>query len=76
MWVTYMSQNDVATGGEGAIATHLNKVLVGLLNGGLGNGFTSCPVIGVKVPEHSGQVQLGGNPTDTIINITISLYCQ
>jgi hypothetical protein len=35
--------------------------------------IVSSPIIGIQVPENSGQVHLGSNPTNTIINITLSL---
>lgn len=72
--VDFVSEDNVAAVGKGAVATHLNKVLVISLD--LLNRFaiTGSPVVGVEVPEDGGKIQLGGDPTDTVVNITESLY--
>lgn len=71
--VDLVAQDNVATVLESTVGAHLDKVFVVLLNGRHGLRDTSSPIVSIQVPENGSQVQLGGNPTDTVINITESL---
>lgn len=70
--VDLVGQDDIARVGKSAICTHGDEVLVVLVDRLLSDtrDHTGSPVVRVKVPNDSSQVQLGGNPSDTIINVT------
>lgn len=71
--IDLVHQNNVAARVEGAVGAHGNKVFIVLFNGRNRLRSASSPVVCVQVPENGRQVQLGGNPTHTVIHIAESL---
>lgn len=73
--VDFMRQNNGTALGKSTVLAHVDEVLVVLVDGLGGNTRNSVgsPVISINVPEDSSQVQLGGDPTHTVIQVTLGL---
>lgn len=71
--VDLVRQDNVTAVSKAAVGAHLNVVVVVVLHVRDRFAVASSPVARVKVPEDGGQVQLGSNPSDTVVDITESL---
>lgn len=72
--INFMLKNNVTMLCISAILAHLDEIFIVLLDSRHRFFSTSCPIISIKIPEDSSQVQLSGNPANTIINITKCLH--
>lgn len=73
--VDFVRQDDVTGASESTVRTHLDEgfiVIIDSLGGDTSNSVGS-PIVGIQVPKNSSQVQLSGDPTNTVINITLGL---